>query len=264
MRGACVVSLALIARPTRTLGHTRLYHRVSRGGATMAATSEKGGCCAPTAAEETSCCDSGDTSTPLQEGEAVRTAVRAAYAVTAQGGPSVLPGDVGDVAKRRELLGYTQDFELSDDADLGLGCGNPLIAAKLAEGEVVLDLGSGAGVDCFAAANLVGPGGRVIGVDMTPEMIDKSRGLTRAFETKKPTHAGVVSFRLGEIEHLPCGDGVVDCVISNCVINLSLDKPRVYKEMARVLKPGGRVSISDVLRQNEIPAELRSQESYSC
>lgn len=231
----------------------------------MAATSEKTSCCAPAEKTTTSCCGSGETATPLvQEDEAVRSAVRAAYAQTAAGGPSVLPGDVGDVAKRRELLGYSEDFELSEDADLGLGCGNPLIAAKLAKGEVVLDLGSGAGVDCFAAANLVGPTGRVIGVDMTPEMLDKARGLTRAFETKKPTHAGVVSFRLGEIEHLPCGDGVVDCVISNCVINLSLDKPRVYKEMARVLKPGGRVSISDVLRQNEIPAELRSQESYSC
>ena len=126
--------------------------------------------------------------------------------------------------------------------------------------QVVVDLGSGAGVDCFAAAKRVGPTGRVIGVDMTPEMLSRARGAAAS----KADLAAVVSFRLGEIEHLPVGDGVVDCVISNCVINLSPDKPAVYREMNRVLAPGGRVSISDVLRTSDIPPELQTAQAYAC
>ena len=122
----------------------------------------------------------------------------------------------------------------------------------------MLDLGSGAGVDCFAAAKLVGASGRVIGVDMTPEMLERARDA--AIECEAVT----VSFRLGEIEALPVGDGVCDVVISNCVINLSPDKPRVYREMNRVLRPGGRVSISDVLRIEDIPDRLKTEQAYSC
>mmetsp|Transcript_63467 Transcript_63467/g.112858 ORF Transcript_63467/g.112858 Transcript_63467/m.112858 type:complete len:317 (-) Transcript_63467:448-1398(-) len=187
----------------------------------------------------------------------IRDIVRGAYAQSAVGGPGVLPFDVGDIKKRRSLLGYTEG-EVSESADLGLGCGNPMITAKLQPGEVVVDLGSGAGIDCFLAAKQVGPTGHVVGVDMTPEMLSKARGNARKDNITN------VSFRLGEIEHLPVGDGVADCVISNCVINLSPDKSQVYREMNRVLAPGGRVSISDVLRMSDIPASLQNAQSYSC
>lgn len=187
----------------------------------------------------------------------IRAAVRAAYAETAVGGTHVLPGEAGDPTKRRELLGYN-DADVTESADLGLGCGNPLITAHLQKGEVVLDLGSGAGMDCFIAAREVGLEGHVIGVDMTPEMLAKARS------TAGKDKVSNVSFRLGEIEHLPVGDGVVNCVISNCVINLSPEKPQVYREMNRVLVPGGRVSISDVLRTSDIPTELKTAQSYSC
>jgi len=187
----------------------------------------------------------------------VHDIVRGAYAQTAVGGPGVLPFDVGDIQKRRALLGYS-DSDVNESADLGLGCGNPLVAAKLQEGEVVLDLGSGAGIDCFIAAKEVGPTGHVLGVDMTPEMLQKARANAKKDQVEN------VTFRLGEIEHLPVGDGVVDCLISNCVINLSPDKPQVYREMNRVLKVGGRVSISDVLRMSDIPSKLKTAQSYSC
>lgn len=184
----------------------------------------------------------------------VHDTVRAAYAATAVGGTSVLPIGVGDPKVRNKLLGY----EDAVVGDLGLGCGNPLIAAKLQPGEVVLDLGSGAGIDCFIAADQVGPRGHVVGVDMTPEMLSKARG------NAKRDGVANVSFRMGEIEHLPVGDAVVDCLISNCVINLSPDKPQVYREMNRVLRPGGRVSISDVLRTSDIPSELKTAQAYAC
>jgi len=150
--------------------------------------------------------------------------------------------------------GYT-DSELTSlppGSNLGLGCGNPSRLAALRPGEVVLDLGSGAGVDCFLAASKVGPSGRVIGVDMTPEMVSRARALARS------SGQANVEFRLGEIEHLPVADASVDVVLSNCVINLVPDKGQVYREAFRVLRPGGRLVVADVLATRPISDELRN------
>lgn len=151
-----------------------------------------------------------------------------------------------------QKVGYTKE-QLAiglGEANLGLGCGNPLRTADLKSGEIVLDLGSGAGFDTFLAAKSVGPGGKVIGVDMTPEMVGKAR------ENAEKLNMTDVEFRLGEIEKLPLPDASVHVVLSNCVINLAPSKRIVYKEIYRVLKPGGRISISDVLRSTELPREI--------
>ena len=158
-----------------------------------------------------------------------------------------------------KFAGYSDDElnSIPEDANLGLGCGNPVAIASLKEGETVLDLGSGAGIDCFLAAGKVGEKGRVIGVDMTTEMLERARSNIAKSGFKN------VEFRLGEIEHLPVEDNSVDVVISNCVINLSPEKEQVFKEIFRVMKPGGRFMISDIVLKKELPDEIRTSiEAY--
>ena len=157
------------------------------------------------------------------------------------------------IHKVSSAIGYSEEEQkcAPQGANLGLGCGNPQAIAELKPGETVLDLGSGAGFDCFLAANSVGESGHVIGVDMTGEMIEKAR--------QNAAKAGVknVEFRLGEIEHLPVPDSSIDVIISNCVVNLSPDKPDVFNDAYRVLQPGGRLAISDIVAMQPLPDEIR-------
>lgn len=214
-----------------------------------------------------SCCNTRNVSSDCcSESNDVREQVRDGYAKIAQTGSltSVTGVESGGCCgvsaltaeKLAQQIGYSAEEirNLPEGSNMGLSCGNPTAIASLKPGEVVLDLGSGGGFDVFLAGPKVGPTGRVIGVDMTPQMLTKARRNIASYQ--QSTGLSNVEFRLGEIEHLPVSDASVDVVISNCVINLSPDKPQVWREIARVLKPGGRVAVSDMALLRPLPPHV--------
>jgi len=193
----------------------------------------------------------------------IKKIVRENYARIATGSSSCCSqsaGCCGQAGAEKEIsseMGYSEEDlnTVPEGSNLGLGCGNPIALASIKKGDVVLDLGSGAGFDCFLAADKTGPEGKVIGVDMTVEMVEKAR------ENSRKGGYGNVEFRLGEIENLPVADNTADIVISNCVINLSPDKDRVFKEALRVLKPGGSMMVSDIVLAQELPGLIKNDMS---